>query len=66
METKKTIVDFENVIDTIWSERTKFQKRLDENEGHTKIIDMKPGIVELEKDFTISMNAEKIWMIRKL
>merc|ERR1712106_666776 len=53
VKAKETIVNFENVISRKESELTELKNILDESEEHTKLIDMKQRIDELEKDLTI-------------
>ena len=53
IKAKETIVNFENVISKKESELTELKNILDESEEHSKLIEMKERISELEKDLTI-------------
>ena len=53
IKAKETIVNFENVISKKESEIAELKNILDESEEHSKLIEMKEGISELEKNLTI-------------
>merc|ERR1711936_926357 len=53
VKAKEPIVNFENVISKKESELTELKNILDESEEHSKLIEMKERINELEKDLTI-------------
>eukprot|EP00092_Neocalanus_flemingeri_P001893 GFUD01002020.1.p1 GENE.GFUD01002020.1~~GFUD01002020.1.p1 ORF type:complete len:4147 (-),score=1483.97 GFUD01002020.1:293-12733(-) len=53
IKSKETIVNFEDVISKKESELTDLKSILDESEEHSKLIEMKNRIDELEKDLNI-------------